>query len=311
MKPVHRRHLPSLGALATFEVAAKHLSFTLAARELNITQGAISQQIRLLERALETDLFLRKHNALELTAAGVDLVAAVSDGLDAISAGVGLLRPGAPSQSVTISATDALAAFWLKPLIDSFRAHHPGTSFTVLASDEDAALSQHSGVDIALLCGNERFEIGDTLHLMYPEVAQPVCTPAYLAAHGPFPDPESLNQTNLLHLHERHWSSGAIQWHPLGWEEWFQAQGAVYRRAAFSLSTNKVTLLTEAALAGEGVMLGIHNLVRGHIQRGDLIFAHPAQITSGRSNFMKINPSSRQRPMVQRFVDHLLRDLRR
>ena len=56
MRPVRRRHLPSLGALATFEVAAKHLSFTLAAKELNITQGAVSQQIRLLEKALEVAL---------------------------------------------------------------------------------------------------------------------------------------------------------------------------------------------------------------------------------------------------------------
>lgn len=310
MKPIHRRHLPSLGALATFEVAAKHLSFTLAARELNITQGAVSQQIRLLERALATELFLRKHNALELTSAGCDLFAAVSAGLDRISAGVGLLQPRAEPQSVTISATDALASLWLKPLIDSFRHSNPSACFTVLASDEDAALSQHAEVDIALLCGNERFDIGDELHLMYPEVAQPVCSPAYLAAHGPFPDAESLTRASLLHLHERHWSAGAIQWHPLGWEEWFQAQGVPFRKTAFSLATNKVTLLTEAALAGEGVMLGIHNLVRGHLARGALVFAHPAQITSGRSNFMRINPVARQRPIVARFAEHLLRDLR-
>lgn len=310
MRPVHRRHLPSLGALATFEVAAKHLSFTLAAKELNITQGAVSQQVRLLEKALETELFLRKHNALELTPAGADLFASVAAGLDRISAGVGHLRPDDSPQHVTISATDALAAYWLKPLIDSFRADHPATGFTVLASDEDAGLSQYAGVDIALLCGNERFEVGDALHLMYPEIAQPVCTPAYLAAHGPFPDAESLTRTNLLHLHERHWSAGAIQWHPLGWEEWFQAQGLAWTRTPSRLSTNKVTLLTEACLAGEGVMLGIHNLVRGHVRRGELLFAHPAQIASGRANFLKCAPAARQRPEVARFVDHLLTDLR-
>lgn len=311
MRPVRRRHLPSLGALATFEVAAKHLSFTLAARELNITQGAVSQQIRLLEKALATELFIRKHNALELTAAGSDLFDAVAAGLDTISAGVGQLQPDAGPQTVTISATDALAAYWLKPLIDRFRADHPAISFVVLASDEDAALSQHSSVDIALLCGNERFDIGDELHLMYPEVAQPVCTPAYLAAHGPFADADRLNRTRLLHLHERHWNSGAIQWHPLGWEEWFHAQGSRLQKSAFSLSTNKVTLLTDACLAGEGVMLGIHNLVRGFIQRGELVYAHPATIASGRANFMKCNSAARSRPEVARFLDHLLQDLRR
>lgn len=309
MKPIHRRHLPSLGALATFEVAAKHLSFTLAARELNITQGAVSQQIRLLERALGTELFLRKHNALDLTSAGVDLFAAVSDGLDRISSGVSLLTPEAMAQGVTISATDALAALWLKPLIDLYRIDHPEACFTILASDEDGALSRHAEVDIALLCGNERFDIGDELHLMYPEIAQPVCAPAFLAAHGPFLDAQSLMQVPLLQLHDRHWSAGAVQWSPLGWEEWFHAQGLPYRQPAFRLSTNKVVLLTEAAVAGEGVMLGIHNLVQGHIARGDLVYAHPAQLRSGRSNFMRINPTARQRPPVAHFATHLLRSL--
>ena len=68
--PPKRRYLPSLGSLATFEVAAKHLSFTLAGTELNITQGAISQQIRGLEKALDVTLFVRKHNSLELTPRG-------------------------------------------------------------------------------------------------------------------------------------------------------------------------------------------------------------------------------------------------
>ena len=310
MKPAHRRHLPSLGALATFEVAAKHLSFTLAARELNITQGAVSQQIRLLEQALGLSLFHRLHNAMELTADGVALVRAVSAGLDAISAGVGQVMPDAGPERVTISATDALAAYWLKPLIDRFRADHPTVGFVVLASDDDPALSQYSGVDIALLCGNERFEIGDALHLMYPEVAQPVCSPAYLAAHGPFHTAADLARTTLLHLHDRHWSSGAIQWHPLGWDEWFRAEGVEGRGAGFGLSTNKVTILTEAAVAGEGVMLGIHNLVRGHIDRGELVFAHRGLISSGRSNFMRVNPAAQARPVVARFVDHLLRDLK-
>lgn len=302
MKPLHRRHLPSLGALATFEVAAKHLSFTLAARELNVTQGAISQQIKGLEQALGLTLFLRKHNALELTPEGFDLAASVAEGLDRITEGVAALQPG--PEVITISATDALAAYWLKPLCDRFRAEHAGASFTILASDEDAGLSQYSGVDIALLCGNERFEIGDALHLMYPEVAQPVCSPGFMAEHGPF-TVESLNKTNLLHLHDRHWSSRAIQWSPLGWAEWFQAQG-VRLGAPSSLATNKVTLLTEACLAGEGVMLGIHNLVRGYIETGALVWAHPAQVTSGRANFMKCDPAALRRPLVARFASHLL-----
>ncbi|MBT9246052.1 LysR family transcriptional regulator (plasmid) [Gemmobacter fulvus] len=311
MRPVRRRHLPSLGALATFEVAAKHLSFTLAAKELNITQGAVSQQIRLLEKALEVDLFIRKHNALELTAAGRNLFGAVAAGLDAISAGLGMLQPETQPETVTISATNGMAAYWLKPLINRFRADHPTVGFVILASDEDDTMRNYSGVDLSLLCGNERSEVGEELHYLFPEVAQPVCAPAYLASHGPFEEAASLNHANLLHLHERHWSADAIGWQPLGWEEWFRAQGTRWERGPSSLSSNKVALLIEAALAGEGVMLGWQHMVNAHLADGRLVLAHPAQITAGRGNFVRCQTAALQRPAVARFVEHLLQSLKR
>lgn len=311
MRPVRRRHLPSLGALATFEVAAKHLSFTLAAKELNITQGAVSQQIRLLEKALEVDLFLRKHNALELTPAGSSLFAAVAAGLDTISTGVGLLQPDTQAETVTVSATNGMAGYWLKPLIDSFRAEHPSVGFVILASDEDDALRNYSGVDLSLLCGNERCEVGEELHFLFPEAAQPVCAPGYLAAHGPFTDAASLNRANLLHLHDRHWSADAIGWQPLGWEEWFRAQGARWERAPSSLSSNKVALLIEAALAGEGVILGWHHMVAGYLASGRLVLAHPGCVTAGRGNFLRCQAAALQRPAVARFVEHLLQSAAR
>lgn len=306
MRPVRRRHLPSLGALATFEVAAKHLSFTLASKELNITQGAVSQQIRLLEKALDIELFIRKHNALELTPAGSDLYRAVSAGLDTISAGVGLLQPETQPEIVTVSATNGMAAYWLKPLIDSFRKEHPTVGFVILASDEDDTMRNYSGVDLSLLCGNERCEVGEELHFLFPESAQPVCAPAYLAAHGPFDDAASLNRANLLHLHERHWSADAIGWQPLGWEEWFRAQGSRWERGSSSLSTNKVALLIEATLAGEGVMLGWQHMVARYLADGRLVMAHPAPVTAGRGNFLRCQTSSLQRPAVVRFVEHML-----
>lgn len=310
MPPIKRRYLPSLGSFATFEVAAKHLSFTLAARELNVTQGAVSQQIRLLERALETALFVRKHNALELTPEGASLFSAVTAGLDTISAAVSVLAGDEGPQVVTISATDAMALFWLQPMIDSFRAGHPEIGFVVLASDADDTLRNYADVDIAILCGNERCEVGEELHFMFQEIAQPVCSPAFLAEHGPFDDAGSLNGVNLLHLHDRHWSADAIGWQPLGWAEWFRAQGAEWGKAPSSLSTNKVSLLMQAALAGEGVMLGWHHMVRDAVAQGSLVFAHPAPITAGRGNFLNCKKKSLKRPCVSGFVAHVLAELK-
>lgn len=306
MLPIRRRYLPSLGSFATFEVAAKHLSFTLAARELNVTQGAISQQIRQLERALGVDLFLRKHNLLELTPEGVSLYAAITDGLDTISAAVSVITRDEGPETITISATDGMARFWLKPLIDSFRQSNPDVGFVVLASDADDTLRNYAEVDLSILCGNERCEVGEKLHFLFPEVAQPVCTPAFLQAQGPFPDPDSLNGANLLHLHDRHWSADAIGWQPLGWKEWFQAQGASWVRAPSSLSTNKVNLLMDAALADEGLMLGWLHMVQPLIKAGRLVFAHPGQLSVGRGNFLNCRQKSLQRPAVMAFVDHIL-----
>lgn len=304
--PIKRRYLPSLGSFATFEVAAKHLSFTLAAKELNVTQGAVSQQIRLLERALDTALFLRRRNALELTAEGQTLFQAVTAGLDTISTAVSVLAGDEESQTVTVSATDAMALFWLQPLIDSFRETHPEVGFVVLASDADDTLRNYADVDIAFLCGNERCEIGEELHFLFPEIAQPVCTPQFLALHGPFEEADSLNLVDLLHLHDRHWSADAIGWQPLGWPEWFRAQGAEWAKAPPILSTNKVSLLMEATLSHKGVMLGWHHMVERMIDQRRLVFAHPAPITAGRGNFLNCKQKSMKRAGVAAFVDHVI-----
>lgn len=310
MPPIKRRYLPSLGSFATFEVAAKHMSFTLAARELNVTQGAVSQQIRLLERALDTALFLRKRNVLELTTEGATLFQAVTAGLDTISAAVSVMAGNEEPQTVTVSATDAMALFWLQPLIDTFCESHPGIGFVVLASDADDTLRNYADVDIAFLCGNERCEIGEELHFLFQEIAQPVCTPQFLSLHGPFDNADSLNRVNLLHLHDRHWSADAIGWQPLGWPEWFRAQASQWGKAAPLLSTNKVSLLMEATLAHRGVMLGWHHMVRRMIGQGRLVFAHPAPITAGRGNFLNCKQKSMKRPGVAAFVQHVLAAVR-
>lgn len=311
MPPIRRRHLPSLGSFATFEVAATHLSFTRAARELHVTQGAVSQQIRLLEQALDVALFIRKHNALELTPAGEELLGAVTVGLDTISGAVALLSGDEPSQVVTVSATNAMAQYWLQPLIDSFHADHPETCFVVLASDEDDALRNYADVDIAILCGNERCDVGEELHFLFPETAQPVCTPGFLERFGPFESAGSLNHVNLLHLHDRHWRADAIGWQPLGWAEWFRAQGIEWARAPSSFTANKVSLLMTAALKGQGMMLGWHHMVAGSVARGELVFAHPAVLTAGRGNFMNCKKTSLKRPSVAGFREHLLAAARR
>lgn len=304
--PIKRRYLPSLGSFATFEVAAKHSSFTLAAKELNVTQGAVSQQIRLLERALDVVLFVRKHNALELTPKGAKLLSAVTDGLDTISAAVLSISADDEPHTVTLSATDGMAQFWLQPLVERFGEIHPEVSVTIFASDEDVTLRRYAEVDIAIVCGNDKCNAGESLHYLFPEAAQPVCSPGFLQEFGPFDDLDSLSRVNLLHLHDRHWTADAIGWQPLGWPEWFRVLGREWVPAPSSLNTNKVALLMAAALAGKGVMMGWHPMVYAPVTSGELVFAHPRPISAGRGNFMKCNKSSLRRPAVAAFVDYAM-----
>lgn len=303
----NRRYLPSIGSFATFEVAAKHLSFTVAAKELNVTQAAVSQHIRNLEKALERSLFIRKHNTLELTTDGVRLLSAVSKGLDCISNAVTNLEGPLEERVVTISATTGAACYWLSPLINRFQIEYADIKFVVLASDEDDALRNFSDVDISLICGNERCDVGEELHYLFPEIVRPLCSPSYLEQHGPFDNPEMLVRANLLHLHEKHWSSDAIGWKPLTWTNWFTANGLDYEESHGSITSNSYPMLLNAAVEGKGIILGWQHIVQHYIESGLLAVANQSSFRVERGNFLKINQDSRSKPHVMRFHDFILK----
>ncbi len=301
-----RRYLPSLGSFATFEVAAKHLSFTMAGAELNVTQAAISQQIRGLEKALGVTLFVRKHNSLELTREGEGLLKAVSRGLDDLCNGIDTILAPPAVAVITCSGTNGAVACWLKPYVDRFRADHPDVRFVLLASDEDDALRNFDEVDVSVICGNERCDVGERLYYLFPETVEPMCSPDYLRKHGPFDDPKSLEHAHLLALHRTHWSADAIGWHALTWEDWFRAMDIAVSPLLPSLVSNNYPLLLDAAVNGDGVILGWHHLVKAQLEAGRLcrLFDKPLQVNRG--YYLKLNAASRDKPYVLQFIDFLL-----
>ncbi len=301
-----RRYLPSLGALATFEVAAKHLSFTLAGNELNVTQAAISQQIRGLEKALGVALFVRGHNSLALTSAGQQVLAAVSSGLDRICAVVDSLDRPADIPLITCSGTNAAVQCWFKPQIDRFSAAHPEVRFVLLASDEDDTLRNFDEVDVSLICGNERCDVGENLYFLFQEIVEPVCAPAYLHRRGPFAEPAELVDAELLSLHRKHWSSEAIGWFPVTWNDWFSAKGIHMPDKPPVLVSNSYPLLVDAALAGQGVVLGWHHLVGAHVAEGALVTLFDAPMRVNRGYYLKVNKSALEKPRMQDFIQFLL-----
>ncbi|MBW7946405.1 MAG: LysR family transcriptional regulator [Sphingomonadaceae bacterium] len=149
-KDRQRRYLPSLGSFATFEVAAKHLSFTLAAGELHVSQAAVSQHIRGLGKALDCQLFVRKRNGMELTAQGQIVLDSVTQGLDRLSDGIFQIGQATDSKVITVSDTYAGVSHFVKPITDAFRQKRPDIRFTLLASDEDVRLPGFEEVDVAV-----------------------------------------------------------------------------------------------------------------------------------------------------------------
>lgn len=304
-----RRYLPSLGSFATFEVAAKHLSFTLAGNELNVTQAAISQQIRGLEKSLGVTLFARKHNSLELTSYGQQLLSAVSGGLDMIYEAInGINAPSAPP-AITCSGTNAMIACWMKPLVDKFRCQRPDVRFVLLASDEDDTLRNFDEVDLSSICGNERCEVGEHLYYLFPEIVEPVCSPAYLKRQGPFPDAQSLLRADLLDLHRKHWTSGAIGWHPVTWDDWFRASNLDVPHFLPAMVSNNYPLLLNAAVKGEGIVLGWRHLIRSLLAEGLLCGLYNAPLQVDRGFYLKVNRASLDKPHVQEFIDFVLTNL--
>ncbi|QRZ16188.1 LysR family transcriptional regulator (plasmid) [Paracoccus methylovorus] len=302
-RPPKRRHLPSLGSFATFEVAAKHRSFTLAAEELHVTQAAISQQIRGLEKAIDCQLFTRKHNSMELTVEGQALLEGVTHGLDRLSDAIERISQNADRKMITIASTYAAISQYIKPLTDDYRSIVPEARFTLLASDENDRVQDFDEVDLAMICGNERSQIGDNLIHLFPEVVDPVCAPGYLAAMGPFDGPEDLLRADLMELHRMHWSSQAISWYPLRWSDWFRHHAPEIHEPAPQFVTNSYTTLVDAALAGEGVILGWRHLVFQDAAQGRLVRLFDLPLNAGRSYYLKLNRTARERQLVKDFVD--------
>jgi LysR family transcriptional regulator, glycine cleavage system transcriptional activator len=146
------RRLPSLNALCAFEAAARHLSFTRAADELNVTQAAVSHQIKSLEEQIGLILFLRWNRQLILTYAGQTLLPELTDAFDSMDAALSRVKRRDQSGILTIATMDSLAATWLMPRMVRFRKLNPDIDIR-LASSNAIADYDRNGIDIGVRNG--------------------------------------------------------------------------------------------------------------------------------------------------------------
>lgn len=282
-----RRRLPPLTGLVIFEAAARLLSFTSAARELCVTQAAVSRQIRVLEESMGQPLFVRGHRSVSLTSAGKRLYAAVDQGLERIADTVHDLRNGV-SGVITLAATIGFSTFWLRPRLQAFQREHPDIGVRLLALDRDFDLIGEN-IDIGFTTGNEGQGPGVRLDRLFDENIVAVCAPSCLQGRQ-LQSPEQLLDERLLHLDREHWRW--IHWPVVDWPVWLQQMGVVRPPPAPMLSFNNSALLVQATLEGEGIALGWGAMIGDLLARGDLVPVLPHEYRTSRGYYLALNPAS-------------------
>lgn len=272
-----RRHydLPSLNALAAFEAAARHLSLTRAAAELNVTPGAVSKQVKALEDEIGRPLFLRLHRALELTAEGHAVYQSLKDAFERVSGTirqVGLM--GSP-RSVSIGTTMAFAQLWLMPRLGDFWTSHQDIVIDHIISDRTGDMGR-SDIDLRVRYGDGSFA-EENAALLFGDRIVAVAAPSFLARHK-VKSAQDLSALPLL-------SVEGVDWTWTTFADFLRATGAPHRKLNIR-RFNSYVIALQAAQAGQGVALGWLSLVKPLMARKLLAQASPAEITAPQSFYV-------------------------
>ncbi|WP_434713816.1 LysR substrate-binding domain-containing protein (plasmid) [Rhizobium sp. YTUHZ045] len=261
-----RRRLPSLTALVTLEAVLRRKSFTTAATELGVTQAAVSRQIALLEAEFGQPLFVRKHRAIEPTAACISLGATLAKSFADIAESVEAMQSRS-QDVVTIGATVAFSSFWLLPRLAEFRRVNPGILVRVISQDNPIALDDGE-IDVAIRYGMPPFSDG-TVIASHGDVITPVCSPDYLKrrGNGPLGSTDEFIETDVL---DRSWYS---------WSQWVSLTGANIEVKP-SLRFNHYTETIAAARAGQGIALGWRMLIGTFLEDGTLVSAEASELAA-------------------------------
>lgn len=252
--------LPSLNGLRAFEAAARHLSFTSAATELNVTQTAISHQIRRLEEELGIALFVRQNRTLALTPAARDYLPGIRAAFQDLRQATDRLLRKDNERVLTVSTLASFAAKWLLPRLASFQEAHPGIDVRITTSTELVNF-QNDNVDAAIRYGRGQWSGVNAVWLLADELF-PVCSPALLEGEHPLRRPEDLAHHTLLY------TSLTSE----DWRLWLTAAGLPIEAIARRALTFDMSFMTiQAAIDGLGVAIGQTSYVQGDIEQGRLV----------------------------------------
>ncbi|WEF32032.1 LysR substrate-binding domain-containing protein [Pseudoduganella chitinolytica] len=279
-------NLPPLDALRGFVATARRLSITAAARDLCLTQSAVSRQIQALEERLGVPLLVRGNRQIVLTDAGQQLFALASPWLDQLAELTASLRQTPAVRPVTISASIGVASLWMLPRLGDFQAAHPGIDLRVETSNRVMDLQRES-VDLAIRYAPAGGVPAAALHLFAEEIV-PVASPAVAA--GAFDGAAAPSGHVLLELHDRT--------HPfLHWTPWLRQRGLPGPTRG-TLHFNQYDQLIQAAIEGNGVALGRLPLLLPALRDGRLAAWMPQRTAVDDYGYWLVQPDGPMRAEV-------------
>jgi LysR family transcriptional regulator, glycine cleavage system transcriptional activator len=278
--------LPSLNGLRAFEAAARHLSFTQAASELNVTQTAISHQIRRLEEELGIRLFIRKNRALALTPQARDYLPGVRAAFNDLRLATDRLLRKDDDNVLTISTLASLAAKWLLPRLSTFQETHPGIDVRITTSTGLVDF-RNGEVDAAIRYGRGHWPGVRADWLMADELF-PVCSPSLLKGDRPLKCPQDLAHHILLHT-----SSGYED----DWRLWLTAAGlpADISSKPTAATFDLIFMTVQAAIDGIGVAMGRTSYVQDDIAKGRLVVPFKIALPAD-AGFYLVSPEGAAEP---------------
>jgi LysR family transcriptional regulator, glycine cleavage system transcriptional activator len=269
---------PPLNALRAFEAAARYLSLTKAALELNVTPGALSHQIRGLEDHLGLKLFDRGVRSIALTPAGRALYPGLRAGFLHIWDALASLNRLGDTRVLVISAPPGFTSKWLAPRLYRFSMAFPEIDVRVSSSINNANFTT-DGVDVAI-----RNRPTDAAHdealeaeKLVDQSLVPVCSPAFLEKHGPFTSPDMLKGVPLIH--DDSLSTRAVM---PNWADWFAAAGVTDVDVSRGLRFNSADHALDATVEGAGVLLALDALAYDDLRTGRLVMPFDLTLSSGR-----------------------------
>ncbi len=287
------RSLTSVKSLLGFEAAARNLSFTEAAKELNLTQTAISHQIKSLEQQLGLKLFNRVGKTISLTKAGEKLLPVASESFDKLESVIQQIKKDSNNPLLTVSVTPSFASQWLVPRLGQFWRDHPEVELNLHHSLELANFIA-DGVDIAVRGGQGEWP-GLTSEFLFSLDLSPVCHPALPTDQFPLNSPSDLKYHTLLHEHNYQ-----------DWTLWLKAANVCDVDPCTGNIMNDSGSLGIAVENCQGVAMGRLSLIQDDLRSGKIVLPFDITIKSSFSYYLVYPKDKLSNKNVRKFRSFIL-----